>query len=68
MIDLRRIEDADPNQVSIDDLRAMAEVIRAAHDVIGWTKGEGRPDAGHALHERLRVALGAFDFGEEETA
>lgn len=62
-IDLRRIEDAAPNDVSTDDLRAMVDAIRAAHDLIEWMHGRGRSYAGDVIHERLRVALAPFDFG-----
>lgn len=66
-IDLRRIEDADPNDVSIDDLRAMARAIRAAariNELVGTETEEGQDVA----WEELDAALAAFRFGDEEAA
>lgn len=65
MIDLRRIEDAAPNDVSIDDLRALCRVARAAariNELVGTETEDGQGVA----WEELDAALAAFDFGNSE--
>lgn len=64
-IDLRRIEDAAPNDVSIDALRAMARAIRAAARINELVGTETEEDQDAAWTE-LDAALAPFGCGPSE--
>lgn len=66
-IDLSRIEAAAPNDVSLDDLRALSRAVRASariNELVGTETEEGQA----AAWEELDAALAPFDFGPQETA